>query len=107
MWAEGIVAVTHLLWISGWWSFGHLFYLIFKYCPGDSFTRCSNNDFLGVLSLLAGSMIYFWIARHVLNFLYKGELPGPSDVSANQLKKLFSNLQTSPSSGKGKGRHQK
>lgn len=92
MWAEGLVSITHLIWIFGWWCFGHLIYLMVKFCPGDGFTKCASDDLIGVITLLIGSMIYFWIARHVLNFLYKGELPGPSDVSMVHLQKLFSGM---------------
>ncbi len=75
-----LVSLTHLLWISGSWFVGHFIYLIFHGCTDEIVKECSvlnfaAEDWFGIIILVMGSTLYFRIAQHVINALYKGELP--------------------------------
>lgn len=75
-----LVSITHLLWTCGSWFFGHFIYLIVVGCTNETVKEChitnfASSDFLAIVTLLIGSTVYFRIAQHVINALYKGELP--------------------------------
>lgn len=52
-------------------------------CNEPSFFSCSGNDVVGFITLFLGSIVYFRIARHVLLFFVKGELPDGESVMKN------------------------
>ncbi len=78
---EIIVAITHFAWTFGWWVIGHLLYLAYANCDEKGMMGCASNDLVGFIFAFGSSIVYFYIARHVLNFLYKKELPGGEDLS--------------------------
>lgn len=88
--AETLVALAHFIFTGGWWCFGHFTFLLFVGCDkynDGGFSECAGSDPIGFGFLIGSSILFFYIARHVLNFLYKGELPG-----GEQLAKRFSQV---------------
>ena len=85
---ELLVALAHFIWTGGWWSFGHFIYLISVKCNEEGFGGCSGSDPIGFAMLFASSVLFFYISRHVLNFLYKGTLPG-GDEMAKRFSKVM------------------
>ena len=79
--AEILVAAAHFIWTGGWWCFGHFIFLISVGCEESGFGSCSGSDPIGLLAFFGSSILFFYIARHVLDFLYKGKLPGGEDIA--------------------------
>ena len=82
---EILIALIHLLWIGGWWFFGHFIYLFFRGCTDNVVTNCSfmnfaSEDFLAVITLLFGSVLFIRLGRSVLK-AFGGNLPIESIVS--------------------------
>ena len=78
---EILVAAAHFIFTNGIWSVGHFFYLMFVGCDEAGFNGCSSSDPLGYFAYFSSSILFMYIARHVLNFLYKGTLPGGEDIA--------------------------
>lgn len=76
---EFFVAFVHLVWIGFWWFIGHLFWYLLAGKPGTSLDDSGLLEPLGVLTLFCSEVLFLYIARHVLNFIYKKELPGGED----------------------------
>ena len=77
---EALVTITHFLFVWGSWFFARLFYVPFSGCK-DGIYGCTYAEPLGLFAIFASSVLYFYIARHVLNFLYKGQLPDGENLS--------------------------
>lgn len=107
MLAEALIAIAHLVWTASCWCFGHFLFLVIFGCSADGgynkagFSVCQGSDPIGLFCLLVGSMLFFRIARHVLDFFYRGELPGNGEEVLRKLSKLV-NAQTT-----SEGRKQK
>jgi hypothetical protein len=89
---EMAVIVTHSVWTFCWWGFGHIFYLIYVDCKETGIMRCGSSDPLGVITYIIGSIIYFRLVRHLMNFLYKKELPGGEELTKDFLKMIPKNV---------------
>jgi len=89
-WIESLITFTYLLWGLACWSIGHIFHRILTKCGEPSFFSCSGNDVVGFSTLFLGSLVYFRIARHVVLFFVKGELPDGDSVMKNFSKMLQS-----------------
>lgn len=99
---EILVSVAFLLWTGCWWAAGHLIYLIAFKCDEFNqfgFSGCAIRDPIGILAFFISSTFFFFIARHVLNFLYKGELPSGEELS-KRLGNKFPGLSGTNNSGK-------
>lgn len=81
---ESILAAIDLLWLFGWWSVGHFFYWSISNCQG----KCQSIEPVGIGFTFVGQVIFFYIARHVLNFIYKKELPGGEDFAKEMASML-------------------
>ena len=100
---EILVSLTHLGWMYVWWCFGHLIYIIAKKCPEAGFYGCSDGDPIGLMAAVAGSVLYMYIARFVLDFFYKGQLPGGNDINSGMLDSFMRKIM----SGDGSNRKQR
>jgi hypothetical protein len=95
---EMLVTVTHFMWTFGWWFVGHLLYLPLANCK-EGFSGCSILEPVGLTFMFASSVLYFYIARHVLNFMYKRELPGGEELSKSFSAMINKNLPKSARQG--------
>jgi Na+-driven multidrug efflux pump len=78
--AEILVTISHSIFVWGCWFLGRLFYVPYSGCKLGVF-GCPFAEPVGLLFAFLGSVLYFHITRHVLNFLYKGKLPDGEDLS--------------------------
>lgn len=74
---EALTSAFNLLWLFGWWSVGHFFYWSISNCRD----KCQTIEPIGIGFTFVGQVLFFLIARHVLNFIYKKELPGGEDFA--------------------------
>jgi uncharacterized membrane protein YccF (DUF307 family) len=78
---EIILSIVQFIWIGGWWILGHLLHY--------SFTKKSDIlEPLGIVFMFLANVAFFYIARHVLNFVYKKQLPGGADFT-KEIEQLF------------------
>lgn len=77
---EALVTITHFIFVWSAWFLGRLFYVPITSCKEGIF-GCNFWEPFGLGTAFCASILYFYISRHVLNFLYKGQLPGGEDLS--------------------------
>lgn len=82
-WIEAAITVTYLLFASLCWCIGHIFFRIFSHCAESGFFGCSSGDPIAILTLFAGSILYFKILISVMLFFVKGELPDGDGIMKN------------------------
>lgn len=73
-----LIVITHFIWISGWWAFGHFIFLIYYGWEDNgirSFTNHTDKDYLAMFFLCMASYLYVWIGQKVIQVLYGKELP--------------------------------
>jgi hypothetical protein len=88
---EAVMAITHACWVIGWFCAGHLISMPVFNCRAG-WSNCNFVEPFGVGLALVGSILYFFILRHVANFLYKRELPGGEELTYDMKKSLASIL---------------
>ena len=84
---EAVMAITHTCWVMGWFSFGHLISMAVFNCK-DGWSNCNFVEPFGVGFGLIASILYFFILRHVANFMYKRQLPGGEELTSDMKKSL-------------------
>jgi hypothetical protein len=76
--AEILVTLTYWGWVLSFFCIGHLFSIPIYNCKAG-WSECTFVEPIGILCAFVASVSYLHIARHVLNVLYKKELPGGAD----------------------------
>lgn len=84
MYLEIIVAIVHLMFIGTGWLLGHLMYLILVGCEESG----CYGDPIGMTSVFISNVVFMYITRRILDFMYKGELPG-GDELVNKFNKAI------------------
>jgi hypothetical protein len=88
---EAVMAVTHACWVLGWFCFGHLISMAVFSCK-EGWSHCTFVEPFGIVLGLFGSTLFFFILRHVANFLYKRELPNGEELTKDMQRSLSSIL---------------
>lgn len=89
---EAFLAFIHFCWTGGWFCVGHWISMPIYNCR-SGWNSCVFFEPIGLSFMLGASVIYFFIMRHVANFIYKKELPGGAALTKelqDQLSDLIS-----------------
>jgi hypothetical protein len=84
---EAVMAVAHAFWVLAWFCLGHLISMAVFECKAG-WSGCNFVEPFGIILSLFGSTLYFFILRHVANFLYKRELPGGEELTKEMKNSL-------------------
>lgn len=98
---EAVMAIAHCCWVLGWFCFGHLLSMAVFNCKAG-WSNCNFVEPFGVGFAFVASVLYFFILRHVANFLYKRELPGGDELTSEMKKSLGQVLSRTGIDVKGK-----
>lgn len=90
---EAFLSLIHGCWVLGWFCFGHLISMPAFGCKAG-WSNCNFVEPFGVGFAFIGSTLYFFILKHVANFLYKKELPGGEELT-KEMKGSLENMLSS------------
>ena len=82
LFVETLLTITHASWVLGWFCFGHLISMPIFNCR-EGWNGCNFVEPFGIGFALISSILYFFILKHVANFVYKKELPGGERLTAD------------------------
>jgi hypothetical protein len=83
---EVVVSTVHLLWFGGWWFVARAFFTLLAGPNGSKIVEPA-----GFIALFISNVIFFYISRHVLNFIYKRELPGGEELTKDIVRMFGQN----------------
>lgn len=78
---EIVVSLVHLGWVGSWWLIGHIIHCSAYAEKCYSSSRFGYLEPVGLTFLFVADVLFFYISRHVLNFVYKKELPNGEDFA--------------------------